>query len=70
MASSDAGHGGIEYCPVSRDLVQQYAFSVCQQLGTGFDDREVVLGFADFLQVVSQICANNLNRGCGGDVGD
>ena len=52
----------VQYCPLSPDTMEQFAFSACEQLGPEFQDPEVARGFAHCLATVARVQANNLNR--------
>jgi hypothetical protein len=51
-----------EYCPPSADVVFRFARSVGAGLGGEFAEPLVVQGLADFMTVVAQILAHDLNR--------
>lgn len=50
------------YYPPSPEVLDHFAFSVCEELGADFAHPEVARSLADFLTTVAQIQANNLNR--------
>ncbi len=50
------------YYPPSPEVLDHFAFAVCEELGADFAHPEVARGLADFLTTVAQIQANNLNR--------
>lgn len=55
------------YCPPSPDVLEHFAQAVCQEFGPEFADPEVVHGFANFMDTIARICANNLNRKSGSE---
>jgi hypothetical protein len=61
MSSTRSANQTVYYSP-SPDVLEHFAYTVCQEFGSEFDDPDVINGFADFLGTVARICANNLNR--------
>lgn len=62
MTSSSNSVPPTTYYPPSHEVLEHFAFSVCEELGSDFDDPAVARGFANFLTTVARIQANNLNR--------
>jgi hypothetical protein len=50
------------YAPPAPDVVERFAYTVCQELGSEFADSEVIRGFSQFVNTVARVHANNLNR--------
>ena len=67
MSTSSDVVPAITYHPPSPDVLEHFAFSVCEELGPEFGDPEVARGFASFLNTVARIQANNLNRKANGE---
>ncbi len=56
----------IEYRPLPPDEIDQYALSVCRELGnkidSNYDSPDMRRELAGFLKVVASICTKQLNR--------
>jgi hypothetical protein len=50
------------YSPPPPDVLEHFAYEVCQGLGENFSDPDVVYGLAGFLKVITQAQAKALNR--------
>ena len=55
-------HPPVEYCPPSHDVLVHFARSVGEGLGGEYAAPEVISGLADFMQVIAQVLAHDLNR--------
>jgi len=62
MSTASDSPQPMSYHPPSHEVLEQFAFSACEELGPEFHKPEVARGFADFLTTVARIHANNLNR--------
>ncbi len=51
-----------KYYPQTYDVMLHFAQNVGDDLGGEYANREIVQGLADFMQVIAETLANNLNR--------
>ena len=51
-----------KYYPPDHQVLDHFARSVGNDLGGDYAEPEIVRGLADFMQVISEVLANNLNR--------
>ena len=51
----------IEYYPPAYDVLVHFARGVGEKLGGEYAEPEIVQGLADFMQVIAQILAHDLN---------
>jgi hypothetical protein len=58
----------IHYEPTPPNVVEHFARSVCEELGEGFTDRDIVRGFTNFMKVMVRAKANQLNQQAGHEV--
>ncbi|MEP7288646.1 MAG: hypothetical protein ABI947_23070 [Chloroflexota bacterium] len=59
-------HKIVAYYPPPREVIDNFAREVCQQLGqkvdAGFNTPEMVWGFASFIKIVAVIYAKHLSK--------
>ena len=55
----------IEYHPPEPEVIEAYAWQVCQALGEAYNSVEVVRGLAAFIQAIASAQAKLLNCGRG-----
>ena len=51
-----------KYYPPEHQVLDHFAQSVGNDLGGDYAEPEIVRGLTDFMQVISEVLANNLNR--------
>ena len=52
----------IHYEPTPPEVVEHFVRNVCEELGEGFNDREMVRGLTNFMKVMVRVKANQLNQ--------
>jgi hypothetical protein len=50
------------YCPPPLDVLEHFAYAVCEELGPEYCQPDILRGLTDFLAVTSRICSAVLSR--------